>query len=123
MNANRILLYGVLFAFTAATGFAQQDFSKVEVKVVKVADGIYMLQGSGGNIAISVGEDGVVMIDAEFAPLATKIKAAIKSVTDKPVRFLLNTHYHFDHTGGNIEFSGESTIIAHDNVRRRMEKG
>jgi glyoxylase-like metal-dependent hydrolase (beta-lactamase superfamily II) len=123
MRANRILAIAILFSFTAATAFPQQDFSKVEVKVVKVTDGIYMLQGSGGNIAISVGEDGVVMIDAEFAPLATKIKAAIKSVTDQPIRFLLNTHYHFDHTGGNPEFSKDSTIIAHDNVRRRMEKG
>src|SRR5579859_1717822 len=89
----RFMLIVAFFAFCAFTASAQ-DFSKVEMKVVKVADGIYMLQGAGGNIAISVGEDGVVMIDDEFAPLAPKIKAAIKSVTDKPIRFILNTHYH-----------------------------
>src|SRR3954468_22164205 len=78
----------------------QQDFSKVEIKVEKVADGVYMLSGAGGNIGASIGEDGVVIIDDEFAPLVPKIQAALKGITDKPVRFILNTHYHGDHTGG-----------------------
>jgi glyoxylase-like metal-dependent hydrolase (beta-lactamase superfamily II) len=82
--------------------------------------------GDGGNMAASVGEDGIVLVDDEFAPLATKIAAALKSIgiTDKPVRFIINTHYHFDHTGGNLPFSKQgSTIIAHDNVRTRLTSG
>src|SRR5262249_39370772 len=77
----------------------QQDFSKVEIKVSKVSGNIYMLEGAGGNIAASVGEDGIVMVDDQFAPLAEKIQAALKGITDKPVRFIINTHYHGDHTG------------------------
>lgn len=101
-----------------------RDFSKVEIKVQKVADGIYMLTGAGGNIGVSVGEDGIVIVDDQFAPLAPKIQAALKGITDKPVRFVLNTHYHGDHTGGNTEFGKNgSTIIAHDNVRKRLAEG
>ena len=104
----------------------QQDFSKVEIKVTKVSGNIYMLEGAGGNIAASVGEDGIVIVDDEFAPLADKIAAALKNlgVTDKPVRFVINTHYHGDHTGGNANFANSgSTIIAQDNVRKRLETG
>src|SRR5438132_606123 len=82
--------------------FAQQpDFDKVEIKVIPVAGSIYMLKGAGGNIAVSAGEDGLVVVDDQFAPLAAKIRAAMKSISDKPVRFVLNTHWHGDHTGGN----------------------
>ena len=104
----------------------QQDFSKVEIKVTKVSGSIYMLEGAGGNIAASVGEDGIVIVDDQFAPLAEKIQAALKNigVTDKPVRFVINTHYHGDHTGGNEPFhNAGSTIIAHENVRKRLESG
>jgi glyoxylase-like metal-dependent hydrolase (beta-lactamase superfamily II) len=105
----------------------EQDLSKVEIKVTKVAGNIYLLQGGeGGNMAASVGEDGIVLVDDEFAPLATKIAAALKKIgiTDKPVRFIINTHYHFDHTGGNLPFANQgSTIIAHDNVRARLASG
>jgi len=104
----------------------QQDFSKVEIKVTKVSGNIYMLEGQGGNIAASVGEDGIVIVDDEFAPLADKIQAALKNlgITDKPVRFVINTHYHGDHTGGNVPFNNAgSTIIAQDNVRKRLETG
>src|SRR5437588_4027323 len=104
----------------------QQDFSKVEIKVSRVSGSIYMLEGAGGNIAASVGEDGIVIVDDQFAPLAEKIKRALKDigVTDKPVRFVINTHYHGDHTGGNEPFNNAgSTIIAHDNVRKRLETG
>ena len=101
-----------------------QDFSKVEIKVTKVSGNIYMLEGEGGNIAASVGDDGIVIVDDQYAPLADKIQAALKNlkITDKPVRFVINTHYHGDHTGGNEPFANTgSTVIAQDNVRKRME--
>jgi cyclase len=102
------------------------DFSKVEIKVTKVSGNIYMLEGEGGNIAASVGEDGIVIVDDQYAPLADKIQAALKNlkITDKPVRFVINTHYHGDHTGGNEPFANTgSTVIAQDNVRKRLETG
>jgi len=107
------------------TAVAQQgDFSKVQIKVTKVSGNIYMLEGAGGNIAASVGEDGIVIVDDQFAPLAEKIQAALKDITNKPVRFIINTHYHGDHTGGNEPFSNAgSTVIAQDNVRKRLESG
>ena len=101
----------------------EQDFSKVEMKVTKVAGDVYMLQGAGGNIGASVGEDGIVIVDDQYAPLADKIQAALKGITDKPVRFIINTHYHGDHTGGNAYFQKQAPIIAHDNVRKRLESG
>ena len=118
-------LAAVLFAQPAG---AQQepDFSKVQIKVTKVSGNIYMLEGAGGNIAASVGEDGIVIVDDQFAPLADKIQAALKNlgITDKPVRFVINTHYHGDHTGGNVPFNNAgSTIIAQDNVRKRLVSG
>ena len=78
-----------------------------------------MLEGAGGNIAASVGDDGIVIVDDQFAPLADKIRAALKGITDKPLRFIINTHYHFDHTGGNLPLH-DATIVAHDNVRKRL---
>jgi glyoxylase-like metal-dependent hydrolase (beta-lactamase superfamily II) len=102
---------------------AQQDFSNVQIKVTKVGGTVYMLEGSGGNIGVSVGEDGIVIVDDQFAPLAPKIKAALKEITDKPIKFVLNTHFHGDHTGGNAQFGAEAPIIAHDNVRKRLEEG
>ncbi|HVE83664.1 MAG TPA: MBL fold metallo-hydrolase, partial [Myxococcales bacterium] len=101
----------------------QPDWSKVEVKATKVAGNVYMLQGSGGNIGVSAGPDGILIIDDQFAPLAPKIKAALKGIADAPLRFLINTHYHFDHTGGNGIFGKESLIIAHENVRNRLQAG
>jgi cyclase len=111
-----------VLAFTVTT-WAQQDFSKVEIKVSKVAGNVYMLEGSGGNIGVSVGDDGIVIVDDQFAPLAPKIKAALKGIIDKPIRFVLNTHFHGDHTGGNAQFGTEATIIAHENVRKRLQEG
>src|SRR6476620_6619208 len=113
----------LLFCLTAVTANAQTDWSKVEIKVTKVSGNVYMLEGSGGNIGVSVGEDGIVIVDDQFAPLAPKIKAALKEITDKPVKFVLNTHFHGDHTGGNAQFGTEATIIAHDNVRKRLQEG
>ncbi len=110
-----------LFMGLTALSFAQDRFANVEIKAVPVADGVYMLQGSGGNIGISVGEDGVFMIDDQFSPLTPKILAAIKEITDKPVKFLINTHYHGDHTGGNENLGNMDVVItAHDNVYRRL---
>ena len=82
-----------------------------------------MLEGAGGNIGASVGDDGIVIVDDQYAPLADKIKAALKGITDKPVRFIINTHYHEDHTGGNAIFQQTAPVIAQDNVRKRLEEG
>ena len=99
------------------------DFSKVQMKVSKVAGNVYMLEGAGGNIGASVGDDGIVVVDDQYAPLADKIQGALKGITDKPVRFVINTHYHPDHTGSNEYFQKQAPIIAHDNVRKRLEAG
>jgi len=109
--------------FTGSLATAQQDFSSVEIHSTPVAGSVYLLQGAGGNIGVSVGTDGVVMVDDQFAPLAVRIRVALKEITDKPLRFLLNTHFHGDHTGGNAQFGTNATIIAHENVRRRLEAG
>jgi len=124
---------GAVFAFIGVTlvcgraALAQQqpDYSKVQIKATKVSGNIYMLEGEGGNIGASVGEDGIVIVDDQFAPLADKIQAALKNlgITDKPVRFVINTHYHGDHTGGNALFQKDAPIIAQDNVRKRLEQG
>jgi glyoxylase-like metal-dependent hydrolase (beta-lactamase superfamily II) len=101
----------------------QQDFSKVEIKTVDVAPGVHMLLGSGGNIGVSSGADGVLIIDDQYAPLTDKIRAAISAISKEPIRFVVNTHWHGDHTGGNENFGGAgSIIVAHENVRRRMSK-
>jgi cyclase len=120
------LLGAVLVCGQAAAAQQEPDWSKVQIKVTKVSGNIYMLEGQGGNIAASVGEDGIVIVDDQFAPLADKIQAALKDlkITDKPVRFVINTHYHGDHTGGNVPFNNAgSTLIAQDNVRKRLESG
>jgi len=121
-----VLLAGMMAVGQAAQAQQDTDFSKVQIKVTKVSGNIYMLEGEGGNIAASVGEDGIVLVDDQFAPLAEKIQAALKDlkITDKPVRFVINTHYHGDHTGGNAPFANAgSTVIAQDNVRKRLESG
>ncbi len=102
---------------------SKDDFSKVEIKVSKVGGNVYMLKGAGGNIGFSVGKDGIVLVDDQFAPLADKIKTALKAITDKPVRFVINTHYHFDHTNGNADFQKDAPVIAHHNVRKRLQSG
>jgi len=101
----------------------QDDFSKVEIKVSKVAGNVYMLKGAGGNIGFSIGNDGIVLVDDQFAPLADRIKAALKELTDKPVRFVINTQYHFDHIDGNASFQKDAPVVAHHNVRKRLETG
>ena len=124
---NLMPLIAMLLTVAAAPVFAADtDYDKVDIKVTKVAGSVYLLQGAGGNMAASIGADGVVLVDDEFAPLAPKIAAALKSlgITDKPVSYVINTHYHFDHTGGNLPLaSAGSTLIAHDNVRARLATG
>ena len=112
-----LLTVSLLFAISA---HAQTDFSKIEVKATKVAGNVYMLEGSGGNIGVSVGDDGILIVDDQYAPLADKIRAALKGIADKKLRFILNTHWHGDHTGSNAIFGTEATLIAHDNVRKRL---
>jgi cyclase len=120
----------VLAALTlAALPAAAQvpDWSKIEIKAEKVAGNVYMLYGvggfSGGNIGVSVGADGIVLVDDQFQPLVPKIEAALKGISDQPVRFVINTHYHSDHTHGNTVFGHKATIIAHDNARKRIQAG
>ncbi len=120
------LLAAALCCCRAAAQEKTPEWSKVQIKVTKVSGNIYMLEGQGGNIAASVGGDGIVIVDDEFAPLAEKIQAGLKNlgITDKPVRFVINTHYHGDHTGGNAPFANSgSTVIAQDNVRKRLAAG
>ena len=113
----------VLGGFSAPAG-AQQDFSKVEIKTVPVASNVYMLLGEGGNIGVSIGDDGVFVVDDQYAPLTDRILEAIAELSSEPVRFVINTHWHFDHTGGNENLGkAGASIVAHENVRVRMEKG
>jgi glyoxylase-like metal-dependent hydrolase (beta-lactamase superfamily II) len=115
-----LVAFSIIFCLQGFRSQAQQDFSKVEIKAIQVAGNIYMLQGSGGNIGVSVGADGILIVDDQFAPLADKIRAALKKLGEGKLRYVLNTHWHGDHTGGNKEFGTEAPIIAHDNVRKRL---
>ncbi len=115
---------GFLFLLPVVSISAQDRFAKVEIKIEKLTDNIYVLFGAGGNIGVLVGEDGVIMIDDQFAPLSEKISAAIAKVSNEPVKYLLNTHWHGDHSGGNENFAKKgATILAQQNVRKRMAEG
>ena len=117
----RWLIVAGLFVFVCTnSAFAQTDWSKVEIKVHKVNGNVYMLEGAGGNIGVSVGPDGILIVDDQYAPLADKIKAALKTLGEGKLKFVLNTHWHGDHTGGNASFGPEAPVIAHDNVRKRL---
>jgi len=125
MFARQIRLAGIvlLVLFMGQTGaYCQtQDFANVQIQTEKVADNIFMLTGAGGNIGLSAGKDCVFMIDTSYAPLADKIKAAIASVSGKPIRYVVNTHWHQDHVGGNESFvKAGATVVAHENVRKRV---
>jgi glyoxylase-like metal-dependent hydrolase (beta-lactamase superfamily II) len=118
----------------AASAFGQQqqppaapppvDFSKVEIKTTDLGDGIYMLEGQGGNITVALAKDGIIMVDGQFAPLHDKIKAAISTISNLPIKYLINTHFHGDHTGGNQGFAKDGAIIfAQINVKERLAAG
>ncbi|QUS38610.1 MBL fold metallo-hydrolase [Tardiphaga alba] len=129
--------YAILLAtFLAASGlpaFAQTpapatavapDFSKVEIKTTDLGDGVYMLEGMGGNITLATAKSGAILIDSQFAPLHDKIKAAIAKVTPQPVKYLVNTHFHGDHTGGNEAFAKDgATIVANVKLKTKLRKG
>jgi cyclase len=102
----------------------QPDFSKVEMKTTDLGHNTYMLEGAGGNITVAVGDDGIIMVDGEFAPLHDKIKAAIEAVSKQPIKYLINTHFHGDHTGGNGPFSKDgAVVVAEVNVATRLTAG
>ena len=115
-----VVLIGIA-CVSAPAVWAQQDFSKVEIVVQKLSATTYMLEGAGGNLGLSIGEDAVFLIDDQFAPLTPKIQAAIAKLTPNPVKFVMNTHWHFDHTGGNENLGKTGAlIVAHENVRKRL---
>lgn len=120
MKKSLLMLAGAVICLCAGRAYTQQDFSKVEIKAIKVAGNVHMLQGAGGNIGVSVGPDGILIVDDQFAPLADKIKASLKTLGEGKLKFVLNTHWHGDHTGSNAVFGPEAPIIAHDNVRKRL---
>lgn len=111
----------ILLLLFCSNVLCAQDLDAVEIETISVGGDIYMLKGSGGNIGVIVGDDGVMIVDDQFAPLANKIKAAINQISDKPIKYVVNTHWHYDHVGGNEVFGAEgSIIIAHNNVRTRL---
>ena len=118
------LTYAIVAAIAVLlciAAWAQRDYARIEIKTTHVAGNIYMLEGAGGNIGVSVGPDGILLVDDQFAPLAEKIRTALKELGDGPLKFLLNTHFHGDHTGGNVVFGNEAHIVAHANVRKRLQ--
>jgi cyclase len=123
MKSIKVLMF-CCFVILSTASLAQRDFSQIEITTHRLADNLYYLKGAGGNIGVSVGEDGVFLIDDQFAPLTEKILAAIQVVTDQPVRFLFNTHHHGDHTGGNQNLGKAGVVIvAHENVRVLLKNG
>ena len=119
-------LIGLAAILFAGAAFAQQpvDWDKVEIKTTPLGNNTYMLAGQGGNITVAVGSDAIIMVDGQFAPLHDKIKAAITAISPLPIRYLINTHYHGDHTGGNGPFQADGvTVVAQDNIRVRLAAG
>jgi cyclase len=131
----RTIAIALAATLLAATAHAQQapatppaapfiDWEKIQIKTTDLGNNTYMLEGQGGNITIAVGTDGIIMVDGQFAPLSDKIKAAIKAVSPLPIKYLVNTHFHGDHTGGNENFAKDGvTVVAHDNIRVRLAAG
>jgi glyoxylase-like metal-dependent hydrolase (beta-lactamase superfamily II) len=125
MNSKNRLVMGVaLLAAMAGASCAfaqQQDFSKVEIKTTRIADNFYTLDGQGGTISVLAGADGLVLVDSQFAPLGDKLIAAVKGISPRPIRFLVNTHVHGDHTGGNENFAKTgATLLGRDQLRWRL---
>jgi len=118
----RLLYFGLVPMLLTASIVVAQNFDGVEIKIHSVAGQVYYIEGQGGNIGLFIGDDGVLLVDDQFAPLTDKIVAAIRTLSDKPIRFLVNTHMHPDHTGGNENFGKMGALIfGHDNVRRQMQ--
>jgi len=116
-------LFCGLLCFCLSSTIAQRDFSKVEIEAEKITPSVYMLTGSGGNIGLCVGKDGIFMIDDQYAPLSEKIMTKIASIQEGGVKYLVNTHWHGDHAGGNENFGNAGAlIVAHENVRKRLSK-
>lgn len=112
----------LLFLTISPSLFAFQDLKDVEIEIIPVNENVYMLKGAGGNIGVLTGEDGIFMIDDQFPALSDKIKTKLKTLSDQPVKFLVNSHHHGDHTGGNSNFQQDGTLIfAHENVRKRLK--
>ncbi|MAG30168.1 MAG: MBL fold metallo-hydrolase [Deltaproteobacteria bacterium] len=119
-DVGRWLVVG-LAALASPPAIAQQDYSKVEIRTTDLGSGLAMLEGAGGNVGVSTGPDGVLLIDDQFAPLTQKIQAAIRAISEEPIRFVLNTHWHADHAGGNANLArGGALILAHHRVRARL---
>src|SRR3984885_6047171 len=117
-------LAGTALLFGGAANAQAPDFSKVEIKTTDLGNKTYMLEGQGGNITVAVGTDGIIMVDTQFAPLHDKIKAAIEKISPLPIKYVINTHFHGDHTGGNAAFQqGGARIVAQDNTRLRLAAG
>ena len=117
------VILGAFSLMISISSFAFQDMKDVKIEVVPVKENIYMLVGGGGNIGVSVGKDGVFMIDDKYVPMSSKIVEAVKTISDQPVKYLVNTHHHGDHTGGNANFEKQGTLIfAHENVRKRLKE-
>jgi cyclase len=120
VSALRTFAFVMLLAL-AGPVLAQQDLSAVEIETIPLADGVFMLVGAGGNVGLQVGGDGALLIDTQYAPLTERLRAAVAAQTDQPVRLVVNTHWHGDHTGGNEDWAGAGAVlIAHENVRQRM---
>ena len=108
-------IVAVIAVFLCIAAWSQMDFTRIKIKTIHVAGNIYMLDGAGGNIGVSVGPDGILLIDDQFAPLAEKIRNALKELSDEPLKFLINTHFHGDHTGGNAVFgAGGAYYLSHE---------
>jgi cyclase len=130
-SARAVVMAGTLLAATAhaqqpppSTGMQPPDFSDVEIKTTRLGDGLYMLEGRGGNVTVAVARDGIIMVDGEFAPLHDKIRSAISSFSERPIRYLINTHFHADHSGGNEPFARDgTTIVSEINVKKRLAAG
>lgn len=122
--ATAMALSGPALAQTPPAAPPPPDFSKVEIKTTDLGDHVYMLEGQGGNITVAVAKDGIIMVDGEYAPLHDKIKAAIATVSNQPIKYLINTHFHGDHTGGNEPFAKDGvTIVSEANVKNRLAAG
>ena len=119
-------VFFILTMFAFAPWIKGQELDSVVLHTTKLSDTVYLLlpePGYGGNIAVLVGEDGILIVDDMLMPLTNKIRDAIESIKPGPITYLLNSHYHYDHAGGNAAFGNTSTIVAHTNVRKRLAEG